>query len=57
VPSQTYSSFDFTNFGHYHKVGDEVSKMDFNFMAMVINDLIPMVQGIVNADIKEVKYN
>ncbi|KAG1647483.1 DLAT [Nymphon striatum] len=29
VPSQTYSTFDFTNFEHYHKVGDEASLMDF----------------------------
>jgi hypothetical protein len=57
VPSQTYSSFDFTNFGEYHKVGDEASLMDYNFMSTVVNESIPMLEGIINAPIKEVKYN
>lgn len=56
VPSQTYSSFDFTNFGEYHKVGDEASKMDFIFMATIVNEVIPMLNGIVNAPMKELKY-
>ncbi|WP_405383936.1 M28 family metallopeptidase [Maribacter sp. LLG6340-A2] len=57
VPSQTYSSFDFTNFGEYHKVGDEVQLMDFEHMSAIINDAIPMIEGIVNSPLKEVKYN
>lgn len=57
VPSQTYSTFDFTNYGHYHKVGDENSEMDFTHMAKVVNKLIPMVNGIANANDKEIKYN
>ncbi|WP_291960590.1 M28 family metallopeptidase [Maribacter sp.] len=57
IPSQTYSSFDFTNFGEYHKVGDEASLMDFNFMAVIVKESIPMLEGIVNAQVKEVKYN
>lgn len=57
VPSQTYSTFDFTNYGHYHKVGDENSEMDFTHMAKVVNKLVPMVSGIVNAKNKEIKYN
>tara|TARA_R110002012_G_scaffold318227_1_gene536150 strand:- start:91866 stop:92957 length:1092 start_codon:yes stop_codon:yes gene_type:complete len=57
VPSQTFCTFDFTNFDHYHKVGDEASKMDFDHMATVVNKSIPMVSGIVNAATKEIKYN
>lgn len=57
VPSQTYSSFDFTNFGEYHKVGDEASKMDFIYMSTVVNEMIPVLSGIVNSPIKELKYN
>jgi len=57
VPSQTYSSFDFTNFGEYHKVGDEVSLMDFDHMARVVNESIPMITGIINSPSKEIKYN
>ena len=57
VPSQTYSSFDFTNFGEYHKVGDEASLMDYNFMSNMVNEVKPMLEGIINAPLKEVKYN
>ncbi|WP_299801066.1 M28 family peptidase [uncultured Maribacter sp.] len=57
VPSQTYSSFDFTNFGEYHKVGDEASLMDYEFMATIVNESVPMLEGIINALVKEVKYN
>lgn len=56
VPSQTFCTFDFTNFNHYHKVGDEVSEMDFTHMALVVNKLIPVIEGISNADQKEIKY-
>jgi len=56
VPSQTYSSFDFTNFDYYHKVGDEASKMDFIFMSTMVNEMIPVLSGIVNSSTKEIKY-
>lgn len=57
VPSQTYSTFDFTNFEHYHKVGDEATLMDFDHMANVVNTVIPVMEGIINAPVQEVKYN
>ena len=57
VPSQTYSSFDFTNFGEYHKVGDEASLMDYEFMATIVNESVPMLEGIINSPVKEIKYN
>ncbi len=57
VPSQTFCTFDFTNFNHYHQVGDEADIMDFEHMAEVVNRLIPAVQGIVNASTKEIKFN
>lgn len=57
VPSQTYSTFDFTNFDHYHKVGDEATLMDFDHMANVVNKIIPVMEGIINAPVQEIKYN
>ncbi|NNF19383.1 MAG: M20/M25/M40 family metallo-hydrolase [Flavobacteriaceae bacterium] len=57
VPSQTFSSFDFTNFDHYHKVGDEASAMHPAYMAEVINRMIPVVESIANAEDREIKYN
>lgn len=57
VPSQTFCTFDFTNFDHYHQVGDEADLMDFGHMADVVNRVIPAVEGIANAPTKEIKYN
>lgn len=57
IPSQTFSSFDFTNFNFYHKPGDEVELMDFEHMTNVINKMIPIVEKITNAENREIKYN
>ncbi len=56
IPSHTYSTFDFTNFNHYHKVGDENEEMDYEHMTIVINTMIPVVKGIANAAVKEITY-
>ncbi|MBT8264419.1 MAG: M20/M25/M40 family metallo-hydrolase, partial [Muriicola sp.] len=56
VPSQTFSTFDFTNFDHYHKVGDEPELMNFGHMAQLVNKMIPVVQGIANSPAKEISY-
>lgn len=57
VPSQTFSTFDFTNFDYYHKVGDEPSEMDYGHMAKIVNKSVPVIEGIANASSKEIKYN
>ncbi len=57
VPSHTYCTFDFTNFNHYHKVGDEVELMDFAHMASLVNKLLPVLEGISNASTQEIKSN
>ncbi|MCL6264874.1 M28 family metallopeptidase [Flagellimonas myxillae] len=57
VPSHTFCTFDFTNFNHYHKVGDEVSLMDFEHMATLVNKLQPVLEGIANAADQEIKIN
>lgn len=57
VPSQTFCTFDFTNFDHYHQVGDEADIMNFEHMAEVVNRAIPAVEGIVNSPVKEIKYH
>ncbi|NAS14147.1 M28 family metallopeptidase [Poritiphilus flavus] len=55
VPSHTFCTFDFSNFIHYHGVGDEVSEMDLDHMAKVVNKMIPVVEGITNAATQEIK--
>lgn len=57
VPSHTYCTFDFTNFNHYHKVGDEVELMDFGHMASLVNKMLPVLEGIANAPTQEIKIN
>lgn len=55
VPSHTFCTFDFTNFGHYHKVGDEVDLMDFDHMATLVNKVLPVIEGIANASTQEIQ--
>ena len=57
VPSHTYSTFDFTNFDHYHQVGDEADLMDFDHMANIVNVLIPVMEGIIDSPEQEIRYN
>lgn len=56
VPSQTFCTFDFTNFDHYHKVGDEVALMDFDHMSLLVNKTIPVLEDIINAPMREIEY-
>jgi Zn-dependent M28 family amino/carboxypeptidase len=57
VPSQTFSTFDFTNFNHYHKVGDEADIMNFDHMANFVNTYLPAVAKAINAETQEIKLN
>ncbi|MBQ4821539.1 M20/M25/M40 family metallo-hydrolase [Aquimarina sp. MMG016] len=55
VPCQTISTFDFTNYDYYHHVDDEVSEMNFEFMAELINDCVPAITKMVNTEAKEIR--
>ncbi|AUP80267.1 M28 family metallopeptidase [Flavivirga eckloniae] len=57
VPAQAISTFDFTNFDYYHHVDDEADKMDFEHMTSFMNKMIPAIEGMVNAETKEIKLN
>lgn len=57
IPAHTFCTFDFTNFDHYHKVGDQVELMDFEHMAKVVNKILPVLEGIANAPTAEIKMN
>ena len=56
VPSQTYCTFDFTNYDYYHKVGDEAFRLNYEHMATVVNKMIPVLKGLSNAETDELKY-
>jgi Zn-dependent M28 family amino/carboxypeptidase len=48
VPSQTLSTFDFTNFDQYHKVGDEISGVNAQHMSQVVDATLPGIFFMVN---------
>ncbi|WP_027127047.1 M28 family metallopeptidase [Gelidibacter mesophilus] len=56
-PCHAISTFDFTNFDHYHKVGDEAELMDYEFMADLINKLIPAFETMSNTLTQEIKMH
>ena len=56
VPAQTVCTFDFTNFEHYHKVGDEAGLMDIEHMTSFISDMIPVLEKMANADSEEITF-
>jgi len=57
VPCQSISSCDLSNFDYYHHVDDEVDKLDFQFMADLINKVIPAIEKMGNTPTKEIKMN
>ena len=54
IPAHTVSSFDFTNYEHYHGVNDEADLMDVPFMEQAIKAFIPGLEGIANSGKKEI---
>jgi hypothetical protein len=48
VPSQTFSTFDFTNFDHYHQVGDDISQVNTTHMAELVDAVMPGVFKVAN---------
>ncbi|MFT5889946.1 MAG: Iap family predicted aminopeptidase, partial [Dokdonia sp.] len=57
IPAHTISSFDFTNYDHYHAVGDEADKMDIPFMEETIQKLIPGLERMASTPTQEIKMN
>uniref|UniRef100_UPI00404AE3D3 M20/M25/M40 family metallo-hydrolase n=1 Tax=Gelidibacter sp. TaxID=2018083 RepID=UPI00404AE3D3 len=57
LPSHTVSSCDLSNYDHYHQVGDESNKQNYEHMASLVNKLIPAVEAICNTSTKEIKMN
>ncbi|GGX16611.1 M20/M25/M40 family metallo-hydrolase [Aquimarina muelleri] len=57
VPCQTISTFDFTNYDYYHHVDDEASEMNFEFIAELVNDCIPVITKMANTIKKEIILN
>lgn len=54
LPCQTISSCDLSNFDFYHHVDDEIDKLNFEFMAGLINKTIPAIEKMSNTETKEI---
>ncbi|PRP67286.1 M20/M25/M40 family metallo-hydrolase [Nonlabens agnitus] len=48
VPSQTLSTFDFTNFNEYHKVGDDITGVNAQHMSQVVDATFPGIFFMAN---------
>ena len=57
TPCHTVSSCDLTNFDFYHHVDDEVDKLDYPFMASLINKMAPVIETMSNTATQEIKMN
>lgn len=57
VPCHTISSCDLSNFDFYHHVDDEVDKLDYPFMASLINKIAPVVESMSNTATQEIKMH
>lgn len=57
IPAHTFCTYDFTNYDFYHKAGDEVNLMNFEFMAQMTNEFIPVIESFANRSELGVKMN
>lgn len=55
IPAQTISSFDFTNYPYYHHVKDEVKYLNTDFIADLVQDLLPGLHQMANTPEKEIR--
>ena len=51
VPAQTLSTFDFKNYGHYHKAGDEAEKMEVDNMNTVIGTAAYTIAQLLDEEV------
>lgn len=55
IPAHTISTFDFTNYSHYHGEEDEFELMDVTHMADLVREMIPGIRGIANTEDGDIK--
>lgn len=56
-PCHAISTFDFTNYDYYHHVDDESDKMNYEFMANLVNKMLPAFETMSNTPTKEIVMN
>ena len=56
IPAQTLSSFDFKNFGFYHKAGDEAEKLHLENMNLIIGTSAFTLAKLLQNEIEIVQF-
>lgn len=56
-PCHAISTFDFTNYDYYHHVDDEADRMDYDFMARLVNKMLPAFEAMSNTSTAEIQMN
>lgn len=54
LPCQSLSSCDLSNYDYYHHVDDEADKLDYDFMASLVNKIIPAIEKMCDTPTKEI---
>ncbi|MEJ2112673.1 MAG: M28 family peptidase [Flavobacteriaceae bacterium] len=54
LPCQSISSCDLSNYDYYHHVDDEADKLDYDFMANLINKIVPAIEKMCDTPTKEI---
>lgn len=49
IPAHTISTFTFSNFPHYHQVGDEIEELNIDFMEKLIKEIIPGIFALTES--------
>lgn len=57
LPSQTISSCDLSNYNYYHHVKDEADQLDYNHMASLMNQMLPVIEKMSKTPTKEIILN
>jgi Zn-dependent M28 family amino/carboxypeptidase len=55
VPSHTFCTFDFNNYPYYHKVDDEIDKIDMDNTVIIANNICLAIRKIAESSDYEIK--
>lgn len=59
IPAHTLSTYIGMNYPQYHRVDDELDRLDIEFMTGLLRELLPGIEGILNAEnaVIQLRYN
>jgi hypothetical protein len=57
IPAHTFCTFDFDNYPHYHRLSDEIDKIDMTNTLTIANNILRGFIKIAESDSKEIRLN